>query len=140
MPESNPALVLFVSVKNWLTLRPLRLIIIPVKRLSEGPYLKSFIRRVLCFDDRERFSSYQASVIRLPVAPYFLTVLHSAVRTKAVKHFWYFPMTVCRIILSSCFFNLITSPALLLHHPTRDTNRSIIVGGGSRSSSSNYSS
>ena len=54
MPESNSALVLFVSVKNWLTLRPLRHIILSGKALSEDPYLKSFISRVRT-EHRERY-------------------------------------------------------------------------------------
>ena len=84
MPESNSALVLFVSVKNWLTLRPLRLIIISVKRLSEGPYLKSFISRVRT-KHRARFRSFSRYAIRLRVEPYFLAALHRAVSTKAVN-------------------------------------------------------
>ena len=84
MPESNPALVLFVSVKNWLTLRPLRLIIIPVKRLSEGPYLKYFISRVGT-KHRERFRSFSRYAIQIRVEPYFLAALHRAVSTIAVK-------------------------------------------------------
>ena len=55
-----------------------------MKILSEGPYLKSFISRVLCLY-RERFRSYQASVIRLPVAKYFLSSLQCNNGTKAVK-------------------------------------------------------
>ena len=59
------------------------------KILSEDPYLKSFIRRVLC-SHRERFCSSQASVIRLHAAPYFLPALHSAAGTKAVNAFFKF--------------------------------------------------
>ena len=84
MPESNPALVLFVSVKNWLTLRPLRLIIISVKRLSEGPYLKSFISRVRT-KHRERFRSFSCYATRLLVEAFFLPPLHRGASTKAVN-------------------------------------------------------
>ena len=86
MPESNSALVLFVSVKNWLTLRPLRLNIFSVKALSEDPYLKSFISRVRT-KHRERFRSFSRYTIRLRVEPYFLAALHRAVSTKAVNTF-----------------------------------------------------
>ena len=55
-----------------------------MKILSEDPYLKFFISRI-CSKHCERFCSYQASVIRLPVATYFLSSLGSDDRTKAVK-------------------------------------------------------
>ena len=55
-----------------------------MKILSEDPYLKFFISRV-CSKHRECFCSYQASVIRLPVATYFLSSLPCDDRTKAVK-------------------------------------------------------
>ena len=42
--------------ENRLTLRPLHVIIFSTKILSEDPYLKSFIRRLLCLH-RERFCS-----------------------------------------------------------------------------------
>ena len=60
------------------------LLFFSTKILSEDPYLKSFIRRVLC-SYRERFCSSRASVIRLHAAPYFLPALHSAACTKAVN-------------------------------------------------------
>ena len=84
MPESNSAVVLFVSVKNRLTLRPLRVIIFAVKRLSEDPYLKSFISRVRT-KHRERFCSFSRYAIRLRVEPFFLAALHRAVGTIAVN-------------------------------------------------------
>ena len=83
-PESNSALVLFVSVKNRLTLRPLRVIIFPTKILSEDPYLMSFIRRVLCLY-RERFSSFSRYATRLRVEAFFLPPLHRGASTIAVK-------------------------------------------------------
>ena len=55
-----------------------------MKILSEGPYLKSFIRRVLCLH-RERFCSFRVSVIRLPVATYFFSSRLCDDGTKAVK-------------------------------------------------------
>lgn len=55
-----------------------------VKRLSEDPYLKSFISRVR-MKYRERFSSFRPSVIRLPGATYFLSSLSCDDSTKAVK-------------------------------------------------------
>ena len=84
MPESNPALVLFVSVKNGSLCDRCASLFFRTKILSEDSYLKSFIRRVLC-SYRERFSSFRASVIRLLAEPFFLAALHRAVRTKAVK-------------------------------------------------------
>ena len=76
--------MLFVSVKNWLTLRPLRLIILSVKALSEDPYLKSFISRVRT-KHRARFRSLRRYAIRHRVESYFLVALHRAVSTKAVN-------------------------------------------------------
>ena len=55
-----------------------------MKILSEGPYLKSFIRRVLCLY-RERFSSFSRYCTRLHVEAFFLPPLHRGVGTKAVK-------------------------------------------------------
>ena len=46
-----------------------------LKILSEGPYLKSFIRRVLCLY-RERFSSFSRHATRLLVEAFFLPPLH----------------------------------------------------------------
>ena len=84
MPESNSAVVILTSVKfDWcLTVAPHYFF--STKILSEGPYLKSFIRRVLC-SHRERFCSSRASVIRLRVEPFFLAALHRAVGTKTVN-------------------------------------------------------
>ena len=57
------------------------------KMSGERPYMKPFIFRVFCFN-RERFSSFSRYCTRLSVGPYFLTVLHRAVSTKAVNiHF-----------------------------------------------------
>ena len=55
-----------------------------MKILSEGPYLKFFISRVRT-KHRERFSSFRVSVIRLPVATYFLSSLPCDDSTKAVN-------------------------------------------------------
>ena len=52
--------------------------------LSEGPYLKSFISRVLCLY-LKHFYSLQVSVICLPVATYFFSSLQCNDGTKAVK-------------------------------------------------------
>ena len=62
-----------------------RLIIFTVKRLSEGPYLKSFIRRVRS-KHRERFSSFSRYCTRLHVEVFFLLPLHRGVGTKAVNN------------------------------------------------------
>ena len=48
------------------------------------PYLKSFISRVRT-KHRERFSSFSRYATRLSVEAFFLTALHRAVSTKAVK-------------------------------------------------------
>ena len=65
-------------------MRPLIVIIFSVKRLSEDPYLKSFISKVRT-KQRERFCSSRASVIRLPVATYFLSSLPCDEGTIAVN-------------------------------------------------------
>ena len=70
--------------KNWLICNSWRIINFRTKILSEGPYLKSFISRVLC-SYRERFCSFSRYAIRLRVEPYFLAALHRAVGTIAVK-------------------------------------------------------
>ena len=57
--------------------------IVSVKRLSEDPYLKSFISRVQT-KHRERFCSFSRYAIRLRVEPFFLAALDRAVSTKAV--------------------------------------------------------
>ena len=84
MPESNSAVVLFVSVKNWLTLRPLRLIIFSYKNTKRGSILSPlFVEYFVCI--ASVFCSYQASVICLPVATYFLLSLPCDDSTKAVN-------------------------------------------------------
>ena len=83
-PESNPAVVLLVSVKNSSLCDRCALLFFCTKILSEDPYLKSFIRRVLCWY-RERFSSISRYATRSRRVPYYLPVLHRTVRTKAVK-------------------------------------------------------
>ena len=61
-----------------------RLIIFSVKTLSKDPYLKSFISKVRT-KHRESFSSFSRYATRLSVEAFFLTALHRAVGTKAVK-------------------------------------------------------
>ena len=66
-------------------IRPFYLILFLLKKIqSEGPYLKSFISRVLCLY-REHFCSFSRYATRPRRAPYFLTLLHSTVGTKAVN-------------------------------------------------------
>ena len=84
MPESNSAVVLLVSVKSWLTCDRWASLFFCTKILKEGPYLKSFIIRVRS-KHRERFSSISRYGTRSRTVPYYLTVLHRTVRTKAVK-------------------------------------------------------
>ena len=98
MPELNSAVVLFVSMKNWLTLRPLRLLFFCTKILSEDPYLKSFIRKVLCLY-RERFSSFSRYATRLPVEAFFLPPLYRGAGTKAVKTIVFKRSSSCVLLL-----------------------------------------
>ena len=86
MPESNPRAVLLVSVKNWLTCDRCALLFFCTKILSEDPYLKSFIRSVLCLY-RERFSSFSRYATRLPVEAFFSAPLHRGACTKAVNYY-----------------------------------------------------
>ena len=83
-PESNSAVVLLSwwNIRGRLTVR--RLIIFSVKRLNEDPYLKCFVSRVRS-KHRERFCSFSRYTTRLRVGSFFLTALHRAVGTKAVK-------------------------------------------------------
>ena len=71
-------------MKNWLICNGWRIINFRTKILSEDPYLKFFIRRVLC-SYRERFSSFSRYATRLPVEAFFLPPLHRGASTIAVK-------------------------------------------------------
>ena len=73
-----------IVIKNWLICDRCASLFFPAKILSEDPYLKSFIRRVLCLYC-ERFCSFSRYATRPRISPYFLTVPHSTVSTKAVK-------------------------------------------------------
>ena len=56
------------------------------KRQSEGPGVKPSISRLFC-SNPERFCPISGYATRCRIAPFFLTAPHSAVGTKAVKHF-----------------------------------------------------
>ena len=77
------------------------LLFFSTKILSKDPYLKSFIRRVLC-SYCERFSSFRRYATRPCRAPYFLTVPHSTVSTVAVNKnspFYFSPSAVNGVMI-----------------------------------------